>query len=811
MKRINFYRYTAFLVFMLSLTAQLMAQKQTNPRTRVFDHNWLFKKDGMVSGPEKNNFDASTWRKVELPHDWSIEDLPNQTLDSIVGPFSKASEGKINTGFTVGGTAWYRKSFKLNKAEQGKSVYIQFDGVYMNSDVWVNGHHLGFHPYGYTAFYYDITPYLLPAGKDNVIAVSIKNEGKNSRWYTGSGIYRHVWLTVVNPVHVDVWGIAVTTPKVDKKSTNVNIATAVKNAGKEKANFTLQVQIIDATGKVVATAQKDVTVNPGSKADVKNVIALVKPKFWSPQTPVLYQAKVTVLHNKKEVDATSTSFGVREIKMDPQQGLLINGVSVKLKGGCIHHDNGPLGSKAIDRAEERKVELLKANGFNAIRTSHNPPSQAFLDACDRQGMLVLEEAFDMWEKKKNRQDYHVSFNDYWDKDITSMIKKDRNHPSVFMWSIGNEIPERIDASGLAIRAKLVKRVHELDSTRKVTEAINLFNNWEKNIPSILKVLDVNGYNYLYEAYEKDRKSSPESLFFGSESYPMQALENWNKVEQLPYVIGDFVWTAMDYIGEAGIGRYTFGTSIPLVEWPWFNANCGDLDLVGHKKPQSYYRDVVWRNSSVEILVRKKLEANETEKASLWGWPNLLHSWNWNGEEGKTMQVLVYSRCPIIKLELNGKVIGEQKTPEGSITTTFEIPYQSGKLVAKGYKDGKEVGSCVLKTTGTPAAIRLKADREQIKANRNDLSYVTVEIVDAAGNVVPDAENIEVNFFVSGNGEIAGVGNANPTDVTSFQQPKIKVYHGKALAIIRPQEFSGKIVLKAQANGLADGSVEIVSR
>lgn len=809
----------SFLLIFLFVITSLMAQNKSNLRSRPFDNGWSFKKDDISSGPEKTNFDVSSWRKVDLPHDWSTEDLPNQTRDSIMGPFIKSSPSGTFDGFASGGNAWYRNTFKTNDKDRGKSVYLQFDGVYMNSDVWVNGHHLGNHPYGYTPFYYDITPYLESIGKDNIIAVQVKNEGKNSRWYSGSGIYRHVSLMVVSPVHVDVWGVNVTTPKVSKLSADVQVITTIKNEGKSNATVTLLTQLIDAKGRVVGVTKSITVIMAASKTETKHSISISKPKLWSPQDPNLYKAVVRVLENNKESDVTSTSFGVRDIKIDVKNGLLINGVSIKMKGGCIHHDYGPLGAAAIDRAEERKIELLKANGFNAIRLSHNPPSKIFLDICDRQGMLVINEAFDTWAKGKFEDDYHLYFNDNWNKDLTSMILRDRNHPSVILWSIGNEIPGRADSMGLATTKILKQRVQELDPTRMVTEAVCDFwdarrtFNWEEHTPAIFNLLDVAGYNYEQGRYESDHQKYPDRIIIGTESHPNKALEIWNLMEKNPYIIGDFVWTAVDYRGEAGCGYSEIVSKMPkkvFVSWPWFNAYCGDLDFVGDKKPQSHYRDVVWKRSKIEMFTHVPIPEGKLEYVNDWGWPDIRKSWSWSGEEGKKLQVVVYTRCQTVKLELNGKVIGEQKVPENSITVTFDVSYQAGNLVAKGYDNGKEIASSVLTTAGPAATIRLKADRNKIKADRNDLSYVSVEIVDAKGNLVTSAEDIEINFTISGNGELVGVGNGNPIDVSSLQQPKKKVYHGKAQAIIRPKAIPGKIVLKAQANGLKEGTIEIIT-
>jgi beta-galactosidase len=807
----TFFRISLIVFFTMLGLSNIGAQVSITRIHRSFDEGWSFKKDNVTNGPEKVSFDASTWRKVDVPHDWSIEDLPNQILGSIQGPFSKESIGGHHTGYTVGGTAWYRKSFKLDKSDLGKIVYIEFDGVYMNSDVWINGHHLGNHPSGYTPFYFNLTPYLSPVGKENVIAVQVKNEGVNSRWYTGSGIYRHVWLTSVNPVHINMWGTYVTTPKVTSSAAAVQLSTTILNEGKENAEVTISTRIIDAYGKIAGTTLDKVKLGALGNTAIKQNIIIVKPWLWSTETPQLYKAEINVLKNGKPIDNLTTAFGVREIQIDAQHGLLVNGKRVILKGGCIHHDYGPLGSAAIDRAEERKIELLKKNGFNAIRCSHNPPSQTFLDICDRIGMLVIDEAFDMWNKSKTSEDYHLYFNDWWNKDLTNMILRDRNHPSIILWSIGNEVPNRADSIGFETRRMLVKRVHELDPSRKVTEAICKTPQWEKKTPVIYQDLDVAGYNYQLEKYEPDHQKFPERVFVGTETFPTQALENWEMAKKNAYVLGNFVWTAIDYIGEVGCGIYGF---IPRkddridVEWPVFTAKCGDLDLIGDKNPVSYYRDVVWGNSKIEMFSRIACPDNMFVFSTRWSWPDERKSWTWPGLEGKKMNIAVYTRCQDVKLFLNDKLIGEQKVPEKSVTALFDVPYQPGVLTAKAFSNGKEVCSTTLKTVGKPVAIRLTADRKKIKADRNDLSYVAVEIIDAEGNVVPNADDIETHFRISGNGEIVGVGNGCTEDLSSFQQPKKKVFHGKGLVIVRPNGIVGDISLSATAVGLQSNTIQI---
>jgi len=810
--------------------SNLQKRKENNPRTTSFDEGWRFVKDN-PSGTEAPSFDDSKWRTLDLPHDWSIEDLPNQIKDSIIGPFSKASIGKMGTGYTIGGTAWYRKTFTINKEDQDKTAYLMFDGVYMNSDVWVNGKHVGNHPYGYTSFYYDITPYLNPTGQDNTIAVQVKNEGRTARWYSGSGIYRHTWLTLVNPVHIGVWGVNVKTPVVSEKSAAINILTTLVNSGKDNKNVIVKVEIIDPSGKVVGNSESKAAVLPNEKDDIELNVSVNNPMLWSVENPKLYSANITVVDNNNESDFTSTSFGIRTVKVDATNGLTINGNTVKLKGGCFHHDNGPLGAALVNRAEERKMEIFKNAGYNAIRCSHNPPSPYLLHVCDSLGILVIDEIFDNWEKPKvSPDDYSKSFKEWWQKDLQSMVLRDRNHPSVILWSIGNEISEAADSSGLRIAKNLSAEVRKLDNTRGITQGLVDLRSfttgksgWDDMAP-LMKELDVAGYNYAYNKYEEHHAKYPERVFVATEFMPLYALDNWKMVEKLPYVIGNFAWVVMDYLGEAGVGLSRLVPDVPAKEkqkgdglsaffnrdsWPIFNDYQGDIDLIGNMKPRYSHQLVVWRKSPVEMLVHRPIPAGMKEIVSPWGWPDELKSWSWPGHEKEKLQVHVYTRSKLVKLELNGKVIGEQEVDgENSITATFEVPYEPGTLVAHCYDNGKEIASQTLKTVGAPVAIRLTADRSVIRASRNDLAYIKTEVVDADGNVIPYADDVKVKFEISGQGKLAGVGNGSPTDLASFQQPERKTFQGVCLAIVRPETTPGKINIKATAEGLKAGNLEV---
>jgi beta-galactosidase len=811
-------------------------QTKIDPDTRTvsFDKGWFFIKDN-PSGAENPEFNHSSWRRLDLPHDWSIEDLPDQKPDSVLGPFSKASIGKMFTGYTIGGTAWYRKQFTINRQNRNKIVYLIFDGIYMNADVWINGKHVGNHPYGYTSFYYDITSYLNEAGKSNIVTVQVKNEGKTSRWYSGSGIYRHTWLTFVEPLHIGVWGINIKTQKVTENYADIKIITTLVNSGKESGPATVRVEITDPSENIVGTAASNIDVTPGSKSDLEQSVSLENPVLWSPENPKIYSARVTLMLNNKVSDYTSTSFGIRTVKIDAKNGLTINGKPIKLVGGCFHHDNGPLGSAAIDRAEERKIELFKNAGYNAIRCSHNPPSPYLLDVCDRLGVLVIDEIFDNWEKEKiSPDDYSRFFKEWSRKDNESMVLRDRNHPSVILWSIGNEIPETFDTAGLRIARTLSGEIRQLDSTRGITEAfvdvpwiLGQKSNWDDQ-KNHMELLDVVGYNYMYLRYEADHKKFPDRVMMATEFQPIYSLENWQMVKKHSYVIGNFAWVIMDYLGEAGVGLSKFipdnsteskkepeGSSEGFFNndpWPVFNDYQGDLDLIGNNKARHYYQLVVWQKSPVEILVHRPIPAGMKEIVSPWGWPDELKSWSWPGHEGEKMKVNVYTRSKLVKLELNGKLIGEQAVDgEKSITAAFVVPYESGTLIARCFDNGRETASQTLLTAGKPESIRLTADRSEIKADRNDLAYVMAEVVDANGNIIPWSDDITINFEISGTGKLAGVGNGNPADMSSFQQPRKKAFHGICLAIIQPETTPGKISIRATAEGLKDASLVITTK
>ncbi len=781
-----------------------------------FNDNWKFVRSD-IRGGQMPDLDDSYWRVVDVPHDYSIEDAPERDSIKQIGPFSESSEGGPSTGHAVGGTAWYRKHFILNDEDKGKKVQILFDGVYMNADVWINGKHLDSHPYGYTAFVYDLTDFLNSPGQENLLAVQVKNEGKNSRWYSGSGIYRNVTLLKTNPVYIDLWGTYVKTSSVTSGKAVVDVDVKLVNSNQQIKNITIKMSLLDQEGKEIVNFTGNKDLLPNEASSFFHALEMQKYHLWSLENPYLYSLRIQLWNGNLLLDEITQKVGIRTIDFSPERGFLLNGKSVLLKGGCLHHDNGALGAAAFETAEYRRVETMKDNGFNAIRTAHNPPSEMFLDACDELGMLVLDEAFDQWQRPKNPQDYNLYFDDWWEKDLESMVLRDRNHPSVIIWSIGNEINERADSSGLEIARRLKEKILSMDKTRPVTQAICHFwdhsdREWEDTAPAFAQ-MDVHGYNYRWENYESDHEKHPGRIMVGTESFPLEAFDNWQMVEKYPYVIGDFVWTGMDYLGESGIGHTKLDNSDIgfLPPWPWFNAYCGDISILGHKKSQMFFRDVVWRNSDLEMMVHAPVPDGRTEVVSKWGWPEEWKSWNWKGNEGKPLTVSVYTRCDEVRLELNGKLIGTTEVSDNTkLTAKFSVPYQSGVLTAIGLHEGKEIVRQTLKTTGAPAALRIIAEKDTILADKNHLAYFNVEIIDEKGQLVPDAE-IPVDFEVQGNGRLQAVANGNPADMKSFQQPHVSTFRGRCQVIVRSIGTEGKITLEASSETLkpAMGKVAVV--
>ena len=788
-----------YLAFSLKGTAQ---NTLSNKRTQAFDYNWKFSLGDNVHA-SGINFNDKNWRNLTLPHDWSIE--------GIIDPKNPMGN---DGGYFPAGIAWYRKHFTVPAALKGRPVSIYFEGIYMNSEVFINGKSLGVRPYGYSSFQYDLTPYL-NYDKENIIAVRVDNsEQKNSRWYSGSGIYRHVWLTITNPIHIEHWGVAITTPEVSETSAIVQIKSRIKNEGNLPAKIVLSTLLNDKNSIEAGMDKVQVVLAVDEVKEVVQTIRISKPLLWAPEIPNLYKAQVSLVENGSTIDKTENSFGIRSLAFSTDKGFQLNGKKTILNGGCVHHDNGALGAAAYDRAEARKVELLKAAGFNAVRTSHNPPSEAFLNACDRLGLLVIDESFDGWRTSKTPHDYAKYFDAWWHRDIEAMVLRDRNHPSIFMWSIGNEIIERKKAEAVETAGKLAGLIRQIDPTRPVTSAITTWDeDWEIFDP-LFAAHDVAGYNYQLHRASADHARVPSRVIVQTESYPRDAFENWKLVQENPYIIGDFVWTAMDYLGESGIGRYFYPGELSGQHWekdffPWHGAYCGDIDLTGWRKPISHYRDLLYNDGKkLYLAVREPNPANGKIEETMWSvWPTW-ESWTWPAFEGKDIQVEVYSRYPKVRLYLNNKLIGEKPTgKDQQFKATFTLPYSAGTLRAVGLEGSKETESKVLKTAAQAAKINLSADRTQILADGQDLSYVTVEITDKNGIIQPNAEN-RLQFTLKGPGVIVGLDNANLKDADPYTGNKRKAWHGRALVIIKSAGEKGDIKLTVSSAGLPDANAII---
>jgi beta-galactosidase len=829
-------------------SASMSGEKTKSPRQELAaDAGWKFLL-GDPSGAEAPTFADASWRAVDLPHDWSIESKPDKDNPSGSGG-----------GFFPGGIGWYRKTFHAPGSWKGKRVIIEFEGVYRDAAVYLNGHKLGMHPYGYTPFTFDLTP-ALNFSSANVLAVRVDNSAQpNSRWYSGSGIYRHVRVIVTDPTHVANWGVFIAIPEAANTSAKVSIRTRVANEASSAAEVAIDTTLLDRTGDKIGSAYSKLSVAPGNEDEASQEITVVNPSLWSPESPTLYRAVSTIRKDGKVVDEVTTRVGIRSLEWSAENGLLLNGKSIKLNGGSVHHDNGPLGAAAFDRAEERRVELLKAAGMNAVRTAHNPPSSAFLDACDRLGLLVLDEPFDVWQAHKVKYDYGSDFDEWWKQDVSSMVLRDRNHPSVVIWGVGNEIPELEVDRGAALGKKLADQVRALDNTRPLTLAFP-GTTTKPTAQAVFSQLDITGYNYnILPTYQKDHEQLPTRMMLTTESWPAKAFPLWQISHDHPYILGDLTWTAMDYLGESGIGAWQYGTpqqakmaegisgmasntgfidqlftgmangkdmmadmaknnsdpnakammEIFMHGYPWHAAICGDLDLTGFRKAQSYYRDIIW-NGGDRVYATVRLPEPEGKKiiAIMWATFPTLPTWTWPGQEGKELQIEVYSGAEKVQLFLNDKLIGEKPTGRGQeFKAVFSVPYAPGTLKAVGLRGDRVVAQSVLTTAGEAARLRLTADRTMIQADGEDLSFITVEAVDTNGQPDIHASN-EVQFEISGSGAIAAVGNGDAQDPDAYHSDRRKLYQGRALVVIRASRQSGAIRLIAKSHGLSDSSLTI---
>lgn len=784
--------------------------KQNPDRQQNFDTNWKFFL-GDNSTASIPDFDDTSWRLLDLPHDWSIE-----------GDFAPSNPAGNDGAYLPTGIGWYRKQFTVPASWSDKKVSIYFEGVYMNSEVFINGHSLGIYPYGYSSFYYDLTPHL-NVGGENTIAVRVDNsQQKNCRWYSGSGIYRHVLMIVTDPIHIEQWGVTITTPTISKQKATVEVKTKLKNETSSLQEITLSTQLTDKAQNSAGGSDIKVELLPNSEQEVMQNIVVENPALWTPQTPNLYNAQISIKKGNQTIDKTDNTFGIRSIEFSTENGFLLNGEKVLLNGGCVHHDNGCLGAAAFDRAEERKVELLKEAGFNAVRTSHNIPSEAFLEACDRLGLLVVDEAFDGWREMKNTftpitHDYSTLFDQWWKTDVQVMVKRDKNHPSIIMWSIGNEIIERTKPEAVETARKLAAAVKEIDSTRPVTSAMTSWGQGWEIFDPLMAEHDVCGYNYQLHEAKADHERVPSRIIFQSESYPKDAFFCWDMVEDNPYIIGDFVWTAIDYLGESGIGRWYYEGDVPGEHWerdlyPWHASYCGDIDLAGWRKPISHYRSMLYNDTEKLYMAVREPELEGSKIiTTMWGtWPTW-ESWTWPGHEGKAIEVEIYSKYEKVRLYCNDKLIGEKAIGrKEEFKVFFSLPYETGIIKAVGVNGDQVMESTILATADKVSNIKLTADRTEINADGQDLSFVTVEMTDEKGILNPNAAN-QLNFELEGPGTIIAVANGDIKDNDPYVASSRKAFKGRAMVVIKSTNQAGDITLKVSAEGINTSLTNIKAR
>lgn len=795
----------------LALLALGVGLSVTPPRVILdFDRDWRFHL-GDIAGAQEPSFDDAGWRRLDLPHDWSIE-----------GVFSDTNPAGAGGGALPGGIGWYRKTFFLAATDTGRLVFIEFDGVYRNSEVWVNGHSLGLRPYGYSSFQYALTPYLRAGRAANVVAVRVDNSRQpNSRWYSGAGIYRHVRLVVTDSVHVDHWGLYLTTPEVSARSARVRVRTMVRNETAQGRRVGVHTIVVDSAGRTVADASTIATVPPDSVAEVAQDLRVASPRRWSLERPYLYRTVTRVECGGAACDSVVTPFGIRSFTFRPDSGFFLNGAHVKIRGVCLHHDLGALGAAVNGRALERQLQIMQAMGVNAIRTSHNPPAPQLLDLADRLGLIVMDEAFDMWRKQKTDYDYHLEFDAWHERDLSDMVRRDRNHPSVFIWSIGNEVMEQWtngDSTAAPLARELARIVRRLDPTRPITSANN--NGSPANPIFHAGALDLLGHNYHHEQwpsfpaqfpgqkfiiteatsalnsrgvyeqpsdsiasyatpYVRDSGPQPNSDFRLSSYDHRKAFwgslheESLRLFERYPFLSGMFIWQGIDYLGEP-----------TPYEWPARSSYFGLVDLAGIPKDPYYLYQSVW-----------------TARPML----HLFPHWNWAA--GDTIDVWAYTNGDEVELFLNGASLGVRRKVESVSHLMWRVAYVPGMLRAVARSRGRAWASAEVKTAGAPARIALAPDRARLRADGTDLSFVTVSVLDSAGVEVPTAEPL-IRFQFAGDARIAGVDNGDQTSHEPFQADHVRLFNGKALVIVAAGRTPGTVTLTATAEGMGSAFARI---
>jgi len=783
---------------------------------------------------------------------------------------TKATRNAHQTGFYPGNVYSYSKKFMVPREWEDKTVTIEFEGVYMNARVYINEDYAGGHPHGYTNFYVCADDFL-KYGEENEIKVIANNSAElNSRWYSGSGIYRNVNIMVGDYLHIKADGVRITTPEIDASAASIVVDATIENQGKHRRAVEVHTQILDGEGRVVAADQYPVTFFGGKTATSHQRILLEAPKLWDCENPYLYTCQVRLVEQGEVIDEETSTFGIRKLTLDAKNGLRINGKEVKLRGACIHHDNGIIGACTLERAEERRCQQLKAAGFNSIRSAHHPMSRAMIEACDREGMLVLDELSDVWTRSKNHNDYAQSFPDYWEYDIEQLVAKDFNHPSVIMYITGNEIQEAGTPKGAEMNRLIADKIRSLDSTRYITNAFNgmlavmdrmgeilsgitgkspeelfaaqaaggeasdagsdILNGMmgmlmgpmadamatspvmNRAIDEFLASMDVAGYNYLTGRHAIDHELNPNRVVLGTETFPADIVRLWKLVKENSHVIGDMTWTGYDYLGEAGIGIFYYDGRMGFsANWPSSVAYIGDIDIIGYRRPISYYRQIVFGlRKDPYISVDRVNRYGEKPSATPWMWKDDIASWTWKGYEGKPAIVNVYADAEEVELFLNGESLGRKPAGEDhNYMAVYETVYQPGELVAVSYQDEKQTGSCKLVSASDQVELSVNADRDEIKADGADLSYVLVSLVDESGN-----QNLQackkVSVSVEGAGTLLGFGSANPETESGYQELTWDTYDGYVLAVIRSGKKAGEIKATFTAEGCEPKVVTIKS-
>ncbi len=796
---------------MILLVVQSALSGQSINRTS-FNENWKFFLGDVAAAI--NDINDNGWRILNVPHDWSIE-----------LPFDSTSPTGTGGGALRGGMGWYRKTFLMPQTVKGKNVFIDFDGVYMNSEVWINGHSLGIRPNGYISFRYDLTPYLKYGNEKNIITVKVDNSQQpNSRWYSGSGIYRNVWLVTANDIFVDQWGTFITTPNADRQSASIDIKINVNNTNGSDKKVVIKTILYDGLSTPVSTTSSPLTAKANGVTKISQQTKIVSPRLWSIEDPYLYKATTQVIKDNKIIDEYITNIGLRHFDFDADRGFSLNGKSMKIIGVCNHHDLGCLGAAINTQALQRQLHMLKEMGINGIRTSHNPPAPELLDLCDKMGFIVMDEAFDMWKKPKNKFDYHLNWDVWHKKDLEDQVLRDRNHPSVFIWSIGNEIPEQWgnngkDTSGKIIGRELADIVDSLDGTRPITAAFN--NPWPGNEIYKSGALDLVGFNYSHKTFKDFPKNFPGQKFIATETVsslttrghydmPSDSIRRWpsrwdkpvenanpdltcsaydncsapwgstheetlKELLKYDFASGMFIWTGFDYLGEP--------TPYP---WPARSSYFGIIDLAGFPKDVFYLYQSLF-----------------TKKTVLHIFPH----WNWS--PGQTIDVWsYYNNADEVELFINGKSQGMRKKQGDDLHVMWRVKYEPGTLKAVSRKDGKMILTKEIKSAGEPAKLVLKSFNGTIKAGGDEMDFVSVSILDKNDNVVPGADNL-IEFEIEGNGKIVGVDNGLQTDLSSFKANEKKAFHGRCLAVIQSNGKKGIMTLKAKSDGLQFAKISIV--